>query len=364
MKRSALLLLLLAAACGHEDPLGDGKPVQNGPGQPPNRLTFNVGTDQWVAWESDNSLWYSAQDSLEHDRDHCLVSIPAVGGTYTTRQCPPYPQNNLTEVLQQPTILDDKVAWAVADLGTFPPEHVQYRFAIYTATTARDATPRLIMRFPYIAPSGLNHDAPLYLRWVNPGMLAYIGAEAGCCNKDTLRFGEQIVLLDITGDTPVKTFVPDTYRASALGVSADRSSLYYTFYGDHRVYQRNIASGAVTVLHDFGVGHIVRDPDINGTQLVATIDGFPGFQDYPPFDSAAVDHGGFLITVNLATGAETPVNGGAVIYKRPRYSPSGDRFVAEGYPLTLTSIINPATGVVIRVDTTYSRSADLWTFEE
>lgn len=363
MTRRIALLALLVAGCGHADPYSDSDPVQNGSPGSPGRLTYNIGTDSWATWLDANTIWYSAQDSLQHDRDHCLVSIPASGGTYTTRQCPPYPQNNLTEIPQQPTILDGMVAWAVADLGTFPPEHVQYRFAIYTAATTRNAAPRLIMRFPYIAPSGLNHDAPLYLRWVNPTTLAYIGAEAGCCNKDTLRFGEQIVLLDISGATPVKTFVPDTYRANALGVTADGLSLYYTFYGDHRVYQRNIASGAVSVIHDFGTGHIVRDPDIVGTRLVATIDGRPTFGDYPPFDSVAVDRGGNLVTVNLTSGAETLVAAGEFLFKRPRLSPTGDRFVAEAFPLTLTDIRSP-TGALLGIDTTVSHWADLWTFEE
>jgi hypothetical protein len=357
--RTWLLAPLVAAAltaCSHADPFANGKPVDNPPftSTDPQRLTYNIGRDGWPIWSADgNSIWYSVQDSLSHDKDHCLASIPAIGGTFAYRQCPTALENNFTEVLQQPAILDNVLAFALADLGTFPPEHVQYRFAIWIAGLATNAPPRVVMRFPYNAPSGKAHDGPIDLRWVRPGLLAYIGFEAGCCNKDSQRFGEQIVLLDVSGATPVRTFVPDTYRANALGASADGQSLYFTFYGDHRVYRRTIATGDVTVLHDFGAGHIVRDPDIVGDRMVATIDGLPNFQDLPPFDSVAIDHGGFLVLVNLTTGEENRIAGDERLYKKPRLSPDGRRLAAEGYPVTFTS-----------TDTIVSGSSDLWIFEE
>jgi hypothetical protein len=106
----------------------------------------------------------------------------------------------------------------------------------------------------------------------------------------------------------------------------------------------------------------VRAPDIVGTRLVATIDGFAGFRDLPPFDSAGVDLGGNLVSVDLTDGTETLIPGGLMMYKRPRLSPDASRLVAEAYPMTLTTIEGP--NGPIGVDTAVSRSADLWTFEE
>ncbi len=365
--RRLLLLPLALTACSHAEPFGSGTPTHNGPFSTtaPVRLTFNLGNDLWPLWSPDGSMiWYSAQDSLAPDRDHCLVAIPAAGGTLVRQQCPGSIQNNVTEVLQQATLLDGQVAYAVADLGTFPPEHVQYRFNIWTASTAPGAVPHRVMHFPYVAPSGKLHDGPINLRWVRPGMLAYIGFEAGCCNKDTLRFGEQIVLLEVSGDTGIRTFVPDTYRASALGVDPDGNAIYYTQYGDSRVYRRVLATGAVSVIHDFGAGEIIRDPDIVGSRMVAVIRGKPTFGDLPPFDSVQIDRGGVLTLLDLNTGVADTVFNANLWFKRPRLSPGGDRIVAEGYPYAIRIIYFMETDSIIGADTTLSHTADLWLLEE
>jgi hypothetical protein len=363
---AALGLLLALQGCGHADPFGDGKPVSNPPFSTtePLRLTYNIGHDVWPTWAADGTtIWYAAQDSLSHDKDECLAVIPAAGGTLQYRQCPTARENNVTEVLQQPTILDNTLAFALADLGTFPPEHVQYRFAIWVAGLARDAAPRLVMRFPYVAPSGKLHDGPIDLRWVRPGLLTYIGFEAGCCNKDSQRFGEQIVLLDVSGDTPVKTFVPDTYRANALGAALDGQSIYFTVYGGSRVYRRWLTTGEVSVIHDFGPGEVIRDPDIVGDRLVAVIRGQHGFRDMPPFDSVAIDRGGVLMLVDLTTGEADSIVNSETWFKHPRLSPTGDRIVAEGYPYSIDTLYAPGP-VIAGFDTTVSSSSDLWLLQE
>jgi hypothetical protein len=359
-----LTATVLILACGHSDPFGTQRPVEDGPfsGAQPIRLTYNIGADEWPAWTADGTtIYYSTQDSFKLDprgvfpeTDQCIARIPAGGGSRTDVACPLTPtSNDTTEILEQPAPLGSQLAYAVSELGV--KEHSPYRFSLWMTTTTPFAAAQKLLQFPYAAPSGKSHDAPLNLQWLRPGVLLYLGAENGCCLKDTSRFGEQAVLLDVSVTPPVKNFIPGTSKASAVSASHDGASIYYTFPGDSMVYARDLATGTVTVVHNFGTGHIVRDPSVAGTRLVAVVDGQPGYRDIPPFDSVQVDHGGLLVIVDLATGTESGLPDYGLMYKRPVFSPDGSRFVAEGFPYVATGI--PPDPVV-------SRWADLYLFSE
>jgi Tol biopolymer transport system component len=149
--------------------------------------------------------------------------------------------------------------------------------------------------------------------------------------------------------------VPGTTRASAVNASPDGSTIYYTFPGDSIVYARDLAGGAVTVVHNFGTGHIVRDPSVVGARLVAVVDGQPGYLLLPPFNMVQVDYGGRLVVVDLLTGSETWLPDYGLMYKRPVLSPDGSRFVTEGFPFT---------AIGVPPDTVISKWADLYLFEE
>ncbi|HXI20757.1 MAG TPA: hypothetical protein VNH46_06710 [Gemmatimonadales bacterium] len=361
------LFLALAVGCNHPAPFGSSATGVDGPfggGAPPVRLTYNIGYDIWPSWSPDGSrIFYSAQDSMRPDKDHCVVAMPAAGGTRTPLQCPAPFQNDLTEIFQQPAFDGQRLAYAVSELGSAP-EHAPFRFSMWLAPAAPNATARSILQFPYLAPSGSPHDAPMYLQWLRPGVLLYLGAENGCCNKDTLRFGENVVLFDVTAPkgTP-RTYVPGTHRASAVAGSRDGTAIFYTFYGDSAVYRQDLASGQVDTAHNFGSGHIVRDPDVAGGRMIAVLDGQPNLRFVPPFDTVQVDYGGHLVLVDLASGAETILPDNGMLYKRPRFSPAGDRIVVEGYPYQVSSI-RDANGAIIGADTVTSKWDDLWLLEE
>jgi hypothetical protein len=364
MNRWASLCLLLATGCAHQESFAHHEPVADGPfaGGAPLRLTYNVGADAFAAWSADGqTLYYTAQDSFAHDKDRCIFALPAGGGVQRRLQCPPLASNDTTEMLEQAAVLGTNLAWARNDLGVI--EHSPFRHTLWLAPTRPDAPGRLLQTFPYTAPSGRPHDAPLFLQWLRPGVLLYLGAQNGCCRKDTLRFGEQVVLLDVAGATPIRTFVPGTTTASAVSASADGLRIYYTFTGDSRVIQQDLSTGDTTLVHDFGPGHIVRDPQVHQTRLVAILDGQPGYRDFPPLGFGQVDYGGHLVTVDLATGIETLLPDSGRFYKRPRLSPDGRSFIAEGFPYVINIVRDPL-GQIISTDTVASKWADLWRFEE
>jgi len=117
-----------------------------------------------------------------------------------------------------------------------------------------------------------------------------------------------------------------------------------------------------SVVHDFGPGHIVRDPQVNGNRLVAILDGQPVYADRPPLDFGQVDYGGDLVVVDLGTGVETVVADSGRFYKRPRLSPGGNSIIAEGFPYVIRSITDTSDATVS--DTVASKWADLWRFEK
>jgi hypothetical protein len=166
----------------------------------------------------------------------------------------------------------------------------------------------------------------------------------------------------VSGQTPVRSFIPNTHRASSVAAGRDGGSVIYTFSGDSRVYRQTLADSTVALLHDFGAGRIARDAQVVGNRLVAVVDGIPGYRDAPPFLGIQIDYGGILSVVDLTSGTETLVPDRGNLYKHPVLSPSGQELVVEGYPFTTTQRSNPDG--TIAIDTVVSKWADLWLLEE
>jgi len=359
------ILLVVLAGCGHAEPFTTDAPGDGGPrdATAPVRLTYNIGQDGWAAWSADGTtLYYSAQDTFTVDKDRCIVRMPGGGGTRSPLACPADPGgNDTTEILDQPAPRGGRLVYASSTLGV--DEHSPFRIALWLARDSSFAPATRLFDFPYTAPSGRSHDAPLFLQWLRDDVLLFIGAENGCCRKDTMRFGEQVVLLDVGGAAPVRSFVPGTTRASAVQAAADGATIYYTIAGDSRVFAQVLTTGQVDTLHDFGPGRVARDPQLRGTTLFAIVDGHDGFTDLPPFDDVQVDYGGTLVAVDLATGTETRQGDTLHLYKRPRLAPGGGALAVEGYPMTI-NVLRDSTGTIILADTSVSRWADLWLLEE
>jgi len=135
----------------------------------------------------------------------------------------------------------------------------------------------------------------------------------------------------------------------------------YTLPGDSRIYRRNLASGAVTVAHDFGAAGPARDLDAAGTRIVAVVGGLVGPVDDPDLGTIQVDRGGVLHLVDLADHSDTPVPEAGRLYRRPALSPAGDVVVAEGYRFNVAPVMDPGTGETV-LDTTITSNSDLYRF--
>ena len=109
-------------------------------------------------------------------------------------------------------------------------------------------------------------------------------------------------------------------------------TIVYTLAGDSRVYRKELATGATTVLHDFGTSGIARDAVVQGNRLLAVVGGFVTFTVDPTAGLTQFDLGGPIYQVDLATGQQLQLPDGAVprVFRHPVISPTG-AVAAEGY---------------------------------
>jgi len=333
---AAALVAILALACGHQDPFPAGGVADVGPWSPnpPVRLTFSRGSDMEPAWLEDGSgIAYSFQQE-ETTQDRCLGALPAAGGTRWVAKCVRVVADTdsveaLREVAAGPGA---RFAWrdARSKIGRLGPDVGSIRLG----TLGRTDTGTAIRSIPYLAPSGNLHLAVTHLRWLTPTMLTYVGAtafyglECGRC-QDTTLTGLEVTLLDLAASPAAVSIVPNTYPASSVWPAADGASLYYTLGGDSRVYRQSLASGAVTVVHDFGALGIARDVSVRGERLVAVVGGAVIFTDDPELGPVQRDKGGPLMLVDLADGQVTGIPLPVVNVRRPALSPDGRRVVVE-----------------------------------
>jgi hypothetical protein len=218
---------------------------------------------------------------------------------------------------------------------------------------------------PYTIPDGRLHNGASQLHWWGDNRLIYLGEQVmylkACleCPLDTLRSGLDATWLSTEGTDAIPQLIPGTELAS--GVSAgNENEVYYTIGGDSRVFRRNLADGAASVVHDFGSAGIARDIDVVGNRMVAVVGGRVRFGVDPQAGRVQWDSGGVLHVVDLDASTDLTLDGPG-LFRRPRVSPSGSAVVAEVYPLILTDLFD-SVGTFLGQDTTVSRRSDLYLF--
>lgn len=332
-----LVSLLALAGCNHQDPFPSGDPAPNGPrsSTPPIQLTFSPGFDQSPGWLDDGSAFvYSLDQEGAPPGNRCLGEMPAAGGTRIVTKCLIAPANDSLRALGPATPGPaGLVAWVDARSlnGRKTPDVEVLR----VGTIAAHDTGVRVVSFPYPATSGNLHVTATSLAWLSSTRLAYIANDrfivgpCQACKPDTLLVSREAVLLDLSTTPATLALIPNTAEVTSLFPSADGLSLYFTRAGDTRVYQRVLASGAESTVHDFG-GPIARDISIRGNQLTAVVGGHVQYGVDPIIGARQVDSGGTLVRVDLTSGGETPLAVGSSLARHPALSPSGNAILVEG----------------------------------
>ena len=363
----------LALSCNHTDPFssppnGVTEPLDP---TPPVRLTLNPGSDREASWLPDGSgILYSAQQDSRSDHDVCLAELPPQGGSQRRLVCDltALGGDTLNAVEFPVGGMDGRLAFVKTGNPPNAPGPL-----VEAVTVAPGLDPRRgseVVRLPYTVPGEPTHSTVISLRWLSPSRLTFVGSVRGyrdaclppCTRKDTIQSGLKVGVLDLDASGSAPGLVSGTDFASGVTPGSSEQEIYYTIGGDTRVFRRNLATGEVVAAHDFGAAGIARDVHVVRTRLTAIVGGRAHFFVDAELGPIQVDSGGFIHLVDLSSGSDAAL--GAALpatFRHPSLSPTGDRVVAEGYPLIITLVPEPEPGGV-RPDTTVGRTGDLYLF--
>jgi hypothetical protein len=359
-----LCLVAFAPACSHTDPFTNPSTGEEpfDPG-PPARLTLNPGQDWSPSWLADGSgILYSAQQVERDDDDVCLAELPPTGGQQRWLVCDIPGDSNSTDAAQSAAAsADGRVAFLSASNGSIGGSSPAF-LDIVVIPTLDSRNPQRVRALPFTPAGGTGQDYAGHLRWLTADALVYVGqrfvTRSPCfdCPLDTLQVSTDVTTLTLGEATVSATAVPGTELATGVAPASDGSAILYTLPDDSRIYQRILASGAVTVVHDFGAAGVARDIHAAGNRVAAIVGGRVAFSVDPSAGPVQWDSGGVVHIVELGQDGSVALDTPGRLYRRPALSPDGSRVVAEGYPLIIT-VLGPAD-----VDTTVGKSSDLYLF--
>jgi hypothetical protein len=364
--RCALLALAcLSAACNHSEPFSNpqGTDTPFDPG-PPARLTLNPAHDGNPSWLADGSgILYSSQQLNRPDSDVCLAELPPTGGSQRRLICDIPGERSTIDAVQSPAAgLDGGLAFLSAGNGGLSGTNpVFIEIAVSPTLDARNA--RTVRGLPFAPAGGVVQDYAGHLRWLTRAQLVYVGQQfrvlRPCgdisCPYDTLIYGTEVTLLDLSAEAVTATAVPGTARATGVAPVEDGTTILFTLADDTRIYRRVLSGGDVTVFRDFGPGGVARDVHASGDRVAAVVGGRVAFSVDPRVGPTQWDSGGVVHLLNIDGSDEVVLDNPERLYRRPALSPDGSRVVAEGFALIVT-------GPTTDPDTTVSKSGDLYLF--
>jgi hypothetical protein len=360
-----LSLACLSTACSHTEPFstppGNETPFDPGP---PARLTLNPAKDGNPSWLADGSgILYSAQQLNREDDDVCLAELPPTGGSQRRLLCDIPGEKTTTDAVQSPAAAPDG-RFAVLSAGNGSLHGTNPVFvAIAVAPTLDASGLQTVRSLPFTPSGGVSQDYAGSLRWLTPERLIYVGQKfkirRACpepsCPLDTLISGTEVTLLDLSGETATGTAVPGTVQATGVAPIQDGAAILFTLVNDTRIYRRTLASGDVSVFHDFGPAGVARDVHASANRVAVVVGGRTAFSVDPTLGPTQWDSGGVLHVLNLEGEGEVVLDTPERLYRRPAVSPDGISVVAEGFALIVT-------GPTSDRDTTVSKSGDIYLF--
>jgi hypothetical protein len=338
VRSGVALVLLLVAACGHGEPWAFTEtalrvPLVEGT---VTRLTYGTSDDLDPAWFPDGvSFVYSTERIDREDRDRCLAVMSASGGTVTAYLCQRAgPSDDTLDVLQVPSpAADGRLAFLYSTYELIRFTGYRTRDLVVAAPEDPFAPEARKAILPLRPNGGFTHDGIAEIAWRSPTQLVYLATlphyplPCKTCRPDTAT-PVQLVTADIGGDTAVATAVPNTLYATSFALAAP-DTVYYTLLGEGRILRRDLATGAETLVRDFGTGAIARDVQVRGSRLLVIVGGGVTVELLPGMGWVQHDDGGPIHLLDLDTGTETVVGGGGRGFRRAALSPDGRTVLAE-----------------------------------
>ncbi len=336
--RAVPVLAALLAGCAHGEPWAFAPAPLEVPHVEATvaRLTFSTADDLDPAWFPDGaSFAYSTERLDRADRDRCLVVMPAAGGTVTGYVCRTAgASDDSLDVLQVPAPAPDgRLAYLYTTYDLVRFTGYRTRDLMVAAALAPFAPEARKAIYPLRPNGGYTHDGVAEIAWRTPTELVYLATlphyplPCKTCRPDTAT-PVQLVTADVAGDTAVVTAVPNTLYASSFAL-APPDTVYFTLLGDGRVFRRLLATGAESLVHDFGTGTIARDVQVAGARLLVIVGGDVLVELLPGMGWVQHDDGGDVHLLALDTGVETVVGTAGRRFRRAALAPDGRTMLAE-----------------------------------
>ncbi len=289
------------------------------------------------AWLPDGSGFLLSRERLDRpDRDRCLALMPADGAPISGELCnrAAAAADSVDVYEAAAAAADGRLTYVQASSPRVPRTVTPRSQALVLSRLDGEGGARPLLSIPYPGPSGRAHEGISQVRWLGPDALVYLAERVAyprpceTCALDTLRWGLEVVRLDLSAPTPVAIMLTGTDQASSVA-AAGSDTVYYTINGDSRVRRYVLSRDSTSVVHDFGPAGIARDVQVAAGRLVAVVGGAVSFGVDPVFGPIQRDVGGALLLVNLATGAETLLSDSTMALRRPALAPDGRTVVAE-----------------------------------
>lgn len=329
----------LLSACGHGEPFSSTPDRNDGPLQPgsPAQVTHNVLQDVRPSWLPDGSgILYTYESNPVENRDRCLAILPPAGGTRFAEMCNTSAGHLDSTEAYGPSAVSTSGRLAYGYAQSTPQRLVPNIIQLRVAPLANPEDFTVVHTLP-LGVEGIGIGAIGDLHWLSETRLVYLAqsveyvAPAPGALRDTIINGLAVALVDLQS-FPLPVIVPGTATATAVSLGDEPETIVYTLAGDSRVYHRQLATGATTVLHDFGTLGIARDAVVQGDRLLAVVGGLVTFTINPQVGGTQTDSGGPIFEVDLATGQRRQLPDGNIprVFRHLALSPTG-ALVAEGY---------------------------------
>jgi len=360
IRRLLYCAALATVACSHEQPFETPDTGSNDPFLPgsPVQLTYNPGKDLRPYWAPDGGSFFYAWERLGGpDFDRCIAEMPGSGGRNVRNICNPDPAAaDSTDLFDVPSpSAEGRMLYIRGSSrpGAVAPD----RSGIFIGPTTDPLSGTQVRSLPFTIPGLATVASVSNVRWLGTNSLLLLAESVdypracASCKPDTVVTGLALVEMDLVGQNQASfQAIPGTDGATSLDLVPTRDTVYFTLAGDTRVFRMTLPNPQPSVVHDFGALGVPRDVTVRGGRLVAVVGGR--------------DTAGPLVSVDLASGAESPFTSGRPIwFRRPAFAPApaASSVVVEGYDLIITSYVPPGSTVFV-TDTAISTISNLYLY--
>ena len=355
---------LLVLACGHTEPFstppyGTTQPFDP---TPPVRLTLNTGPDRGASWLPDGSgILYSAQQLGRQDFDVCLAELPPEGGTQRRLVCDlSLSDADLTNTFQSPAAAaDGRLAFVRrADRSGLQPQRRGAGRRTGVGWGQRHGGSTDSVHAPRRAPPQRHRPDPVAgrddrLDLPRGGSRRPARLSAADVHPRHDGHGTRVAVLDLSAPGGIAGGAAGQRLRLGCRARLDRRrDLLHLERGHPRVSPRAFDRRSELV-HDFGAAGVARDVHVAGGRLTAVVGG--RVHVLPGRRRSARSSGTAAASSTWWTWPPTPTwrsTTGRTCSAGPCWRPTGDRLVAEGYPLIVSGAL----------DTTVGRKGDLYLF--